>query len=451
MVNGGGSIPDQMYYPLTQVDLPTPTRADHTFAGWYTNPAFLGQPITSVVMDRDRTVYAKWEEVVYYDKLRVIIQPYNSSEKRLEIMAHQPYYLTQVDDRGQVIKKTDYKVDGFRDVHETRWYDQVEVPRGKYILLADDGTTLGNIDTANVNNQILIETSEDKWAFLYYNAVVYEKKPAYSVLYQNRLLVINEPIEDRAANIANYGYVVREMSALTAENNWYPEWNEEGWEDYHLNNRIKKVKFGSPIKPKHMNDWFNCCRNMVEINPTGLDTSEVEEMVGTFQSCTVFPGCDITGWGTTALKNMNGTFSGCKAWLDSCEQVSTWDTSAVTNFAGTFMGLGVETIKFDIDTSAATTMSSMYGYQSVAKVIDMTSHDSHNVMDFPHMFTSCHSVETIIATDDFVIPAGANTPNMFLQCYALVGGNGTAWNGSKITGEMAHIDTAENPGYFTRG
>ena len=62
-----------MYYPLTQVDLPTPTKADNTFKGWYTNPAFLGEPVTSVMMDRDRTVYAKWEEVVYMDKVRLVI------------------------------------------------------------------------------------------------------------------------------------------------------------------------------------------------------------------------------------------------------------------------------------------------------------------------------------------------------------------------------------------
>ena len=438
-----------MYYPLTQVDLPTPTKADNTFKGWYTNPAFLGEPVTSVMMDRDRTVYAKWEEVVYMDKVRLVIQLYNNSPRRQEVIAHEPYYLTQVDARGQIIKVTEHKYDGFTDTNVTKWFDEVEVPRGKYILRSADGTILGQVQNSMELTKIEIETSPSQSQYIYWNTAVYERKDMYCVLYQNRLLVINEDIQDREANKANYGYVVREMAALTEENNWTPEWKSGSFDENSINMRIKKVKFGTATKPKSMRDWFYSNRNLIEINTTGLDTSECEDFYCTFYQCRNFPGCDIRGWGTDKVTNIGSTFAGCQQWLDLCEQVNTWDTSNVWQFSGTFANLTLDEIHLTIDTSSATWMSGTFSYAVGTTVIDIPTFDTRLVEQFPHMFGSCHELETIIVGPNFICQSGSNSPNMFLDCYALVGGNGTVYNGSKITGEMAHIDEPGNPGYFT--
>lgn len=351
-----------MYYPLTQVDLPIPARADHTFAGWYTNPAFLGQPVTSVVMDRDRVVYAKWDEEVYYDKIRLVISLYNDATARQEVITHEPYYLVQVDDRGQEIRKTEHKYDGFTDTSTSKWFDEVEVPRGKYILKADDGSVLGQTSLTMVNTKIVIETDPDQVSYVYYSVALHDLAAAYCVLYMNRMLVINEDIDDRETNKANYGPVMRQMPTLTADNDWTPEWDAL---------TINKVRFGSPTKPKKMDYWFNQCRNLTEISMAGLDTSECESMVATFQSCTSM------------------------------------------------------------------------------RQIDCSIFDTGSVTDFSQMFASCQSTETILVSDDFVIPAGASSAEMFLDCNSLVGGNGTVFDSSRITAAMAHIDTAENPGYFT--
>lgn len=438
-----------MYYPLTQVDLPTPAKADNTFKGWYTNPAFLGEPVTSVMMDRDRTVYAKWEEVVYMDKVRLVISLYNDSTRRQEVIAHEPYYLTQVDDRGQIIKKTEHKYDGFTDSSTSKWFDEVEVPRGKYILRSDDGKILGQVQYSMELKKIEIQTRPDQSQYTFWDTALYERKDMYCVLYQNRMLVINEDIQDREANRANYGGVAREMAALTEENNWTPEWKSDSYDESAINMRIKKVRFGTATKPKTMKDWFYACRNLIEINTTGLDTSECESFYCTFYQCFEFPGCDIRGWGTDKLTNMGSTFSSCRKWLDLCEQVNTWDTSNVWQFSGTFGSLRLEEIHLTIDTSSATWMSATFAYGVGLKVIDIPTFDTRLVEEFPHMFGSCHELETIIAGPNFVCQPSSNSPNMFLDCFNLVGGNGTTYNGSKITGEMAHIDTTENPGYFT--
>ena len=463
-----------MYYPLTVADLPTPERTGYTFAGWYTNAAFLGNPVTQVVMDRDRVVYAKWEENIYYDKVRLILALYNNNAEMQKVIDNQPYYYVRVDDRGQEITTTAFKVDGFRVGQRTYYFDEIEMPRGKYILKANSGYTLGQINAnTRVQTKITLETSPTQIQRTYYDVICYDPADKYSVLYYNGQLVINEPIEDRASNTANYGGVMRQYAALTAANGYVPEWDpgcsvrtlnaRDGgsfkagglavievviaWNDenaYAL--RIKKARFGSPVKPTTMKKWFNGCRNLTEINTYGLDTSECTNLEATFQNCIKLETCDISAWDTNQVINMSGTFNNCRAWLTL--NVDHFDTRHCTDFSACFGGLQIEEFAPKIDTSAAERMASMFGY-STTKILDLRTFDTHNVIEYAHMFTSCTELETIIVGDDFEIAAGANTTEMFLQCYSIIGGSGTVYNASQIDGAMAHIDTAADPGYFT--
>lgn len=437
-----------MYYPLTQVDLPTPARADHTFVGWWTNPAFIGQPITSVVMDRDRVVYAKWDEIIYQDKLRITISLYNDPEEWQKVVDNQPYYFVRVDDRGREIETLETKLDGFTMSKRTYLFGQWTVPRGKYIFKSANGAILSQRDNLTWEyKKIELETSPTPAEYYYFGVTIWNTAPAFSVLYLDGYFVINEPIEDREANRASHRGVGRVYKALTAENNYTPEW-DPGWtyDESAYAMRIKKAVFGSPIKPTSMKAWFNGCRNLTEINTTGLDTSDCTSFHTVFQDCQKLTTCDMSTWDTSKVTNMAGMFNNCRAWLTL--NVDNFDTSHVENFGSCFGGMQMETFAPNIDTSSATWFSSMFGY-SKCKVLDLRSFDTSASEGFPHMFTSCTELETIIVSDNFVIPAGAGSSNMFLQCYSIVGENGTTYNASKITAEMAHIDTAGDPGYFT--
>lgn len=59
-VGSGTAISAVDYRANTSVVLPIPEYADHTFLGWYLNNSYTGDPVTSVVMTADTTVYAKW-------------------------------------------------------------------------------------------------------------------------------------------------------------------------------------------------------------------------------------------------------------------------------------------------------------------------------------------------------------------------------------------------------
>ena len=59
-VGSGTAIADMEYQSGTEVTLPIPEYASHTFQGWYLNDSYTGNPVTKVTMTNDVTVYAKW-------------------------------------------------------------------------------------------------------------------------------------------------------------------------------------------------------------------------------------------------------------------------------------------------------------------------------------------------------------------------------------------------------
>lgn len=46
----------------TSYTLPVPTRDGYEFGGWYTKADFTGDAVTSVTVNADTTVYAKWDK-----------------------------------------------------------------------------------------------------------------------------------------------------------------------------------------------------------------------------------------------------------------------------------------------------------------------------------------------------------------------------------------------------
>lgn len=108
------------------------------------------------------------------------------------------------------------------------------------------------------------------------------------------------------------------------------------------------------------------------------------------------------------------------------------------------------------DTSNVTDMSGMFESCS-ASVVDLSSFDTSAVTSFDSMFWNCGLLETIYASNTFVVSNTATSDLMFgsnqTSLSRLVGGAGTTWNGSNYNDyRYAHIDGGtSNPGYFTSG
>ena len=115
---------------------------------------------------------------------------------------------------------------------------------------------------------------------------------------------------------------------------------------------------------------------------------------------------------------------------------------------------GIETLDLsNFDTSNVTSMSWMFYNCSSLKTLNISKFDTSKVTNMSEMFEGCSSLKTIYVSDAFDtskidhIRNGSN--NIFSNCIALVGGNGTTYDANHTDDSYAHIDKADNPGYFT--
>ena len=100
----------------------------------------------------------------------------------------------------------------------------------------------------------------------------------------------------------------------------------------------------------------------------------------------------------------------------------------------------------NFDTSNATSFASMFNGCRGLTSLDVSNFDTSKATTFSEMFRGCSNATTIIAND---WSASVTSGSMFLDCTSLVGGNGTTYNSSHVDASYAHIDVADNPGYFT--
>lgn len=100
----------------------------------------------------------------------------------------------------------------------------------------------------------------------------------------------------------------------------------------------------------------------------------------------------------------------------------------------------------NFNTANVTNMSHMFDFCFNLATLDLSDFNTANVTDMSYMFGSCSSLTTIYGGD---WSASISSSSMFTGCTSLVGGNGTTYNSSHINATYAHIDVADNPGYFT--
>ena len=62
--NGGTNFETVQLEKNEEYTLPTPTREGYSFSGWYLNEDFSGDSITSIKINKNTTVYAKWESLL---------------------------------------------------------------------------------------------------------------------------------------------------------------------------------------------------------------------------------------------------------------------------------------------------------------------------------------------------------------------------------------------------
>ena len=161
---------------------------------------------------------------------------------------------------------------------------------------------------------------------------------------------------------------------------------------------------------------------ITRLDPTGLDTSLVENTEGMFTYDTFDFAPVKIAFDTSNVKNMQSMF------YYTTTQDGTIDLT----------GLNVSNV---------VTMSNTLG-SSYLEVIDLTGWDTSSVEDMSHMFDYSNRLNTVYASDSFVTTKVTKFEGIFDRCTALVGALGTTPSSDGI--EYARIDEPGKPGVFTR-
>ena len=102
-----------------------------------------------------------------------------------------------------------------------------------------------------------------------------------------------------------------------------------------------------------------------------------------------------------------------------------------------------------LNTSETVSMNLMFYQCSSLTSLDVSNFNTSKVTDMSGMFHGCKSLKTIFAGEGWSTDAVTLGSEMFADCAALVGGNGTMYNDAHTNYEYARIDLPGQPGYFT--
>ena len=182
-------------------------------------------------------------------------------------------------------------------------------------------------------------------------------------------------------------------------------------------------------------------RNCGKLESLDLSKWDFDEKITTcfqmFENCASLTTLDVSTWGNkvSGVTNIKRMFYGCKKLKTL--SVSDWKVDKVTNMGEVFSGC------------------------SSLTQLDLSGWNTNMVTNVRGMFMNCEKLEKIYVGDNWKVSdnipeTGGNTGNaqnseyMFVNCFALVGGNGTIYNESKTNKEYAIVDDTDGkPGYLT--
>ena len=204
-------------------------------------------------------------------------------------------------------------------------------------------------------------------------------------------------------------------------------------------------------KIEDMGGMFSSCSSLTSIDLSNFDTSGVTGgMIGMFADCSSLTTLDLSNFDTSKTTSIFAMFHGCSS-LTSLD-ISGFDTSNLTStdnlFAGCSSLASVDLSGFD--TSKIESMRAMFYSCSSLTTLDLSGFDTGSVTNMNIMFKNCSSLKTILVSDKWSTAAVTDSAQMFTDCTAIVGGNGTAFDSAKTDAEYAVIDgKGGKKGYLT--
>ena len=184
-----------------------------------------------------------------------------------------------------------------------------------------------------------------------------------------------------------------------------------------------------------LNSFFDECSNIISLDLSNFNSSNVTDMYRMFNKCTRLQYIEgLNKLNTKKVKNMSGMFQNCYEieFLD----MTNFNTSNVINMAGMFKSCNkLKEIKGinNFNTYNVTDMKIMFGDCYELEYLDLSNFRTTNVTDMKKMFNKCTKLKEV-KLNNFDTSNVTNMMFMFSQCYKLTNIQGiNKFNTAKVT------------------
>ena len=186
-----------------------------------------------------------------------------------------------------------------------------------------------------------------------------------------------------------------------------------------------------------MRSMFYDCRNLTSLDLSNFDTSNVTDMSDMFCECTSLINLDLGSFDTSNVTNMYNMFAFCTGLISL--DLSSFDTSNVTRMNEMFYSCNSLT-SVDLsgfDTSNVTYMRKMFCLCRNLTSVNLSGFNTKNVTDMAEMFDSCENL-TSLDLSSFDTSNVTDMSEMFQQCLSLVNIDLSGFNTKNVT-DMADM------------
>ena len=210
----------------------------------------------------------------------------------------------------------------------------------------------------------------------------------------------------------------------------------------------EKINNGDGIALKSLYNAWTYCRDLEDLDITGIKTPNVTNMEGTFRQLLKLTELDLRHFNVEKVTTFNGLFYGCRA-LQKLNLLG-WNTLAVTNMGGMFTDCyslteikGLENIKTD----KVTNFSSLFSNCRSIKSLNLTNWNTGNVTTLYGCFNSCYSLIELDLSY-WNVNKVTNLSTSFNACYSLKRINFSGWQTGTLTSIYSFFGNCQSLKYI---
>jgi surface protein len=182
---------------------------------------------------------------------------------------------------------------------------------------------------------------------------------------------------------------------------------------------LEYINFNNNIEKKlivdDMSYMFDKCRSLKSLDLSKLDTYNLKKMSQTFSNCWSLTSLNFNGFNTSSVITFMGMFNNCSS-LKSID-LSSFDTSQVTIFNSMFYFCSsLTSINLSsFRTSKAFTMDRMFFECNKLKSLDISNFDTSNIKMMSNLFSNCSGLISLDISN-FNIENADEIENMLTNC-----------------------------------